>query len=127
MNVIRQIGARNPTSMDMGRYAPLMIAATAVIAAALITEQPAFLIVALCIPLAVAGMRNFGWFFDAMVLLIPWNPTLAWSFPVRDLSLLTHAVLFAGVFVILRRRGSSIRAWLFGSKVKMGVWILAGI
>lgn len=113
--------------VELGRYAPLVIAAAAVVAAALITEQPVFLVVALCIPLAVASMRNFGVFFDAMVLLIPWNPTLAWAFPVRDLSLLTHAVLFAGVFVILQRRGSSIKAWLFGSKVKLGVWILAGI
>jgi O-antigen ligase len=127
MNVFRQIGARKPTPVELGRYAPLVIASAAVIAAALITEQPVFFVVALCIPLAVAGMRNFGWFFDAMVLLIPWNPTLAWAFPVRDLSLLTHAVLFAGVFVILQRRGSSIKAWLFGSKVKIAVWILAGI
>jgi putative inorganic carbon (HCO3(-)) transporter len=114
-------------SADFRLYMSLVIAAIAVIAAALITEQPAFLVVALCIPLAVAGLRNFGFFFDAMVLLVPWNPTLAWALPIRDLSLLTHFVLFAGVFIIQRQRGSSIKAWLIGSRVKLGVWILAVI
>lgn len=124
---MRQLAVRNPMSLGRGVYIPLGIAAIAAGMAALITEQPVFLIVALCIPLAVAGVRNFGRFFDAMVLLIPWNPTLAWSLPIRDLSLLTHVVLFAGVFVTLRHRGTSIGAWLLGSKVKKGVWILAGI
>src|SRR5258708_17135216 len=102
----------------------LLIAGIAVAVAALVTGEPAFLIPAIGIPLVVAAFVNFDWFVYATIFLLPWNPFAEWRFPVRDFSLMAHFILFAGVWILRRRKGESIKQWLFGSRLKQGVLLV---
>jgi len=126
MSVTGQDDVARPTPAGT-LVVPVAIAVFAVTIAAVAARQSAFLIVAVCIPLAIVALMKFDWYFCAVVFLIPWNPTLDWKLPVRDVSLLAHAVLFCGVWIIRKQRGKSIKTWLFGSKLKQAVLLLGAV
>src|SRR5258708_27458385 len=103
------------------------IVAIAVAVAALVVGQPAFLIPAMAVLLGVAAFVNFDWFVYATIFLLPWSPFAEWKFPVRDLSLIAHFILFAGVWMIRNNGGESTKEWLLGSRLKHGVLLVAAI
>ncbi|HEY6249850.1 MAG TPA: hypothetical protein VI685_07795, partial [Candidatus Angelobacter sp.] len=107
--------------------APPLIAVIAVTLAALITSSSVFLIAGLCIALASVAVLRFEWFVSAQILLLPWYPFLDTGLPLRDVSLPLRFILFAGVWLMRKHDGKSLREWLFASRVKKGVIIFAAI
>ena len=105
----------------------LSIVAIAVAVAALMVGQPAFLIPAMAVLFGVAAFVNFDWFVYATIFLLPWSPFAEWKFPVRDLSLIAHFILFAGVWMIRNNGGESTKEWLLGSRLKQGVLLVGAI
>src|SRR6266404_6067094 len=99
----------------------------AVATAVIMVTEPALFILLYCIPLFLAAFLSFDLFVYGMVFLLPWYPFLDLKLPVRDISLLSRFVLFAGVWLIQRKKGESIKNWLFASRFKKGVLIFAGI
>src|SRR5215471_5267340 len=102
----------------------------AVIASAigvLLVVEPASLVLALCIPMAVLAFLNFNFFFYAMIFFLPWYPFIDWKLPVRDAFLLARFVLFAGVWIVQKRNGVTLKAWLWAGRLKKGIVLFAAI
>lgn len=110
-----------------GLLVPGLIAVAAVATIALVVSDPTFLIVSLCVALALAAIFRFEWFVQAQVFLLPWYPLLDAKVPVRDISLVLRFVLLAGVVVIRRRQGKPWREWIFAGWLRKGIWIFAAI
>ena len=124
--LIRENHAGN--AMPLGTLGvQLLIVTIAVAVAALVVAQPALLIPAIGLTLAVTVFLNFDWFVYATIFLLPWSPFAGWKFPVRDISLIAHFVLFAGVWMLRRSRGESTKEWLLGSRLKQGVLLVGAI
>src|SRR5258708_12137592 len=96
----------------------LSIVAIAVAVAALMVGQPAFLIPAMAVLLGVAAFVNFDWFVYATIFLLPWSPFAEWKFPFRDLSLIAHFILFAGVWIIPNNGAESTQECLPGTSLQ---------
>ena len=102
----------------------------AVIAAgigALLVVEPASLVLALCIPIAVLAFLNFNLFVYAMIFFLPWYPFIDWKLPVRDVFLLARFVLFAGVWIVQRREGVTLKEWLWEGRLRKGIVLFAAI
>ena len=108
-----------------GLFIAPLIAVIAVTVAALATSSAVFLIAGLCLALVVIAVLRFEWFIYAQVLLLPWYPFLDTGLPLRDVSLPLRFVLFAGVWLMRRHRGQSVREWFLGSRLKKGVLAFA--
>jgi O-antigen ligase len=110
-----------------GLLLPGLIAVAAVATIALVVSDPIFLVVALCIGLALAAIFRFEWFVYAQVFLLPWYPLQDLNLPIRDISLVLRFVLLAGVFMIRQRQGKPWREWILGGRIRKAVWIFAAI
>jgi putative inorganic carbon (hco3(-)) transporter len=110
-----------------GLLLPGLIAAAAVATIALVVSDSTFLVVALCLGLALTAAFRFEWFVYLQVFLLPWYPLLDMKLPIRDISLVLRFVLLAGVFVIRRQHGKPWREWIFAGRLRKTIWIFAAI
>src|SRR6266446_6401823 len=109
---------QRPMSEPGIEYVIVIIAVTM---AALLVSDPAFPIVVICVALTAAALFNFDFYVRAIIFLLPWYPFLDSKMPVRDISVMSRFVLFAGVWIIQQKRGRNIKDWLLDSKIKKGV------
>jgi O-antigen ligase len=105
----------------------LLIAALAVTAVSLAAIDPSFLVLGVCIGLAVTALLRFDFFVYGLIFLLPWYPLLDVRPPFHDLFLLLRFVLLAGVWMIRRREGKPFAEWIWGDRLKKGVLLLAGV
>jgi O-antigen ligase len=95
--------------------------------AALFVVNPSLFTVGLFAALMLAAFLRPDFCVYVSIFLLPWDPLVHINLPVRDISMLLHFALFVGILVRLRRRGISLHEWLFGSKLKKGILLFAGI
>jgi O-antigen ligase len=105
----------------------ITIAVVAAAAAAFLVVEPASLVLALCIPMALLAFLNFNLFVYAMVFFLPWYPFIDWKLPVRDVFLLGRFVLFGGVWVLQRKNGVTLKEWLWEGRLRKGIVLFAAI
>src|ERR1700746_3710010 len=105
----------------------LLISIIAVILAALVTSSSLFLIAGLGIALAVTAVLRFDWFIYTQIFLLPWYPFLDTGLPLRDVSLPLRFVLFAGVWLVRRHHGKSVKDWFFAGRLKKAVVVFAAV
>lgn len=117
--------ALQPTMATRDR-GQMVIALTAVMAAALMVSFQGFLLLALCGSLGILALVNFDFYLCSIVFLLPWYPFVDWKLPVRDAFLLAHFVLFAGMCVIQQRSGVAWRDWLWRGWLRKGAIAFAG-
>jgi O-antigen ligase len=98
-----------------------------VTSAALLVTQPAALAIALCTALVIAALSKFDRFVYAFVFLLPWYPILDPKLPVRDVFVASRFVLLAGVWIIQRKKGKSLKDWVTNTWFKKGVLIFAAV
>src|SRR5215469_1386611 len=115
------------TDWDGRRGMEMTIALVTAALAALLVVEPASLVLALCIPMAVLAFLNFNLFFYAMVFFIAWYPFVEWNLPIRDAFLLGRLVLFGGVWILQRKRGVTLKQWLWEGRLKKGIVLFAAI
>jgi putative inorganic carbon (hco3(-)) transporter len=115
------------TDWDGRHGMEITIAVVAAAIAALLVAEPASLVLALCIPMAVLAFLNFNLFVYAMVFFLPWYPFIDWKLPVRDVFLLGRFVLFAGVWIVQRKEGVALKEWLWEGRLRKGIVLFAGI
>lgn len=108
-------------------FMALLIAVIAVIVASLATSSSLFLIAGIGIALAVTAMLRFDWFIYTQLFLLPWYPFLDTGLPLRDVSLPLRFLLFAGVWLIRKHHGKSMKDWFFGSRLKKAVVVFAAV
>jgi O-antigen ligase len=115
--------------MQEGRDALVggLIAAVSACVVTLFICEPSLLAKGLFVLLTLAALLRFDFFVYASVFLLPWCPLVDLNLPVRDVFLVFRLVLFVGIWIRLRSRGRSIHEWLFGSKLKKGMVLFAGI
>src|SRR5260221_114141 len=104
-------------------WVAVLIAAVSGSAAALFVSEPSLFIAGLFVSLTLAALLRFDFFVYATIFLLPWSPLV--DLPVRNVFLVLRFVLFAGVWIRLRRENKSIEEWLFGSKRKKGIVLFA--
>lgn len=125
MTAISESGARSWAGEDLGVIA--VIAAASASIAALFVYDPTVFTSCLVIVLVLVALLRFDLYVYGIVLLLPWDPLVNWTLPVRDIFLVLRLVLFVGVWVRLKRNNKSINKWLFGSRRKKGIACFAGI
>jgi putative inorganic carbon (hco3(-)) transporter len=105
----------------------LAIALTAVLLAVMAVSYQGFLLLAVCVPLAILALLRFDSFLCGIVFLLPWYPFIDWNLPVRDVFLLAHFVLFAGMCVVQHSKGISWSDWLWRGWLRKGIAAFAVI
>jgi O-antigen ligase len=110
-----------------GAWVGALIAAVSACVVTLFICEPSLLAKGLFVLLTLAALLRFDFFVYASVFLLPWCPLVDLGLPVRDVFLVFRLVLFVGMWIRLRSRGRSIHEWLFGSKLKKGMVLFAGI
>src|SRR5215471_3543824 len=115
------------TDWDGRHGMEITIAVIAAAIGAMLVVEPASLVLALCIPMAVLAFLNFNLFAYAMVFFLPWYPFIDWKLPVRDVFLLARFVLFAGVWIVQRREGVTLKEWLWEGRLRKGIVLFAAI
>jgi putative inorganic carbon (hco3(-)) transporter len=105
----------------------LLIVALVVTVVSLAVTDSSFLAFAVCIALVVTALLSFDFFVYGLVLLLPWYPLLDVGLPFHDLFLLLRFVLLAAVWMIRRRQGKPLSDWIWGSRLKKGVLLFAGV
>jgi O-antigen ligase len=104
-----------------------VIVAVSVFVVVFAVVVPSFVTVSVFLALALTTLIRFEWFVYALILLLPWYPFLDYRPPFRDIMLLSRFVLLAGVWVMRRGQGKSVFEWIFGSRLKKGVLLFAGV
>jgi O-antigen ligase len=102
-----------------------LIVLIAITSAVLLTTKPAALVVALCTALVITALFNFDLYVYAFVFLLPWYPILDPKMPVRDVLVISRFALLAGVWVMQKNKGNSLKDWVTNSWPKRGVLIFA--
>lgn len=115
------------TDWDGRHGMEMTIALVSATLAVLLVVEPASLVLALCIPMAVLAFLNFNLFFYSMVFFMPWYPFIEWNLPVRDVFLLGRVVLFAGVWILQLKRGVTLKEWLWQGRLKKGIVLFTAI
>jgi putative inorganic carbon (hco3(-)) transporter len=105
----------------------LLIAAVAVTAVSLTVADSSFLVLGVCIALAVTALLRFDFFVYGLVFLLPWYPLLDVRPPFHDLFLLLRFVLLAGVWLMRRRQGKPFAEWIWGNRLKKGALLFAAV
>ena len=110
-----------------GPVMALLIAAVAVVCVALAVSDSMFLLGALGLGLLLVAVLRFEWFVYGQVFFLPWYPLLGMNIHPRDISLVMHFLLLAGVWIVRGRKGLSARQWILGSRTRKGVLIFAAV
>jgi O-antigen ligase len=103
------------------------IGIAAVLVVALAVSVQAFPLIALGIGLAILAFTRFDAYLYANVFLLPLYPFLDWNLPVRDIFLICHFALFAGVCVLQQRGGASWKDWLWQGRMRKAILAFAAI
>ena len=110
-----------------GSVMAVLIAAVAVLCVALAVSDSLFLLAALGLGLLLVAVLRFEWFVYAQVFFLPWYPLLGMNIHPRDISLVMHFLLFAGVWIVRRQKGLSAKQWILGGRTKKGVLLFAAV
>lgn len=121
--------AQNMARIQGGKdfWIPLLIGLFSACVAALIVYNPFLVIPGIFAGLMFAAFVRPNFCVYATVFLLPWLPLVDLNLPVRDVSLILHFALFAGIAVQVVRKDRPIHDWLMGSRLKKGIWVFAGI
>lgn len=101
--------------------AEIIITMLAVATAMILVTNRDFLLAGLFISLSALAVIRFDWSLYAALFLVPWYPFIDWKLPVRDVFLIAHVALFAGLLVLQFRRGVAIKDWLWKGWLRKGV------
>jgi putative inorganic carbon (hco3(-)) transporter len=104
-----------------------LIAVMAVTTAALVASSAVFLVAALCLGLVVIAVLRFDWFVYVQIFCLPWYATLGMNIRPRNISLVMHFILLAGVFIVRKQKGQSVQQWILGGRTRKGVLIFTGV
>lgn len=101
-----------------------ILALAVLLSALFVTEPSSFILVASGILLTL-GLTSFDLFVYAMIFLLPWYPLPDFNLPMRDIFFYLHVFLFAGVWMIRRRKRRPVRDWLYVGSVNKAVLLYA--
>jgi O-antigen ligase len=116
-----------PPAATNRHFLEATIGLTAVLAVSLAVSYQGFLLLALCVSLAILALAKFDWYLYSIVFLLPLYPFIDWNLPVRDLFLIGHFVLFLGVFAVQQRNGVAWKDWLWRGWLRKGIVAFAGV
>jgi putative inorganic carbon (HCO3(-)) transporter len=95
-----------------------LIASVSVIAVSLVFLDSVFLVAALCIGLATLAVFRFELFLYAQIFLLPWYPLLNANLPLRDVFLVLHFILLAGVWIARAKSGKPLSQWFVAGSMR---------
>jgi O-antigen ligase len=116
-----------PATTSRRMILQLVITVLAVVAAMILATNQNFLPIALFVSLVLVTVLRFNWFLYATIFFLPWYPFIDWPLPVRDIFLLAHLALFAGMMVVEYRQGVPWRDWLWQGRLRKGLLIFAAV
>src|ERR1700722_16718239 len=106
----------------------LVIAVISAAAAAGFVYAPLLVVAVLFVLPILAAPLRFGLFVYAQVFLLPLCPFVNLpGLPIRNISMLLHFLLFAGVWIRRRQRGLPLYGWILGSNVKKVILLFVAV